>query len=186
MNKQSAFTLLELIIALSVITILTGIAIPTLFDLLNSKHSITTRDMLLNAINFTRIEAISHTTTVTLCPQENENSCGKDWSDGIVIFKDVNEDGKIDQEEEILHELPPMREGDSLRWLSFGSNNYLRYNQLGYTLNQNGSFIYCPKDKDSNHAQVIIINRSGRARVAVDRNNNGIVEQANGRDVTCS
>ncbi|BFM14343.1 hypothetical protein R50073_05260 [Maricurvus nonylphenolicus] len=185
MRYSKAFTFIELLTSLAIIGILTGFAIPTFTTLLEVNSSISARDNLLAAINYTRLEAISRVTTITLCPKLTSSTCGKVWSEGILVFTDPNQNGRIDEEEEVLREFSPLWGGGTLRWSSFGSNNYLRYTPLGNTLNQNGSFIYCPTSNNLRYAQVIVINRGGRARAALDSNQNGIVERADGKDVTC-
>jgi type IV fimbrial biogenesis protein FimT len=185
MRKLPGYTLLELLIALSITSILSTIGLPAFSNLIAANRSIVCRDMLLGAINFARFEAISRTSTITLCPKLKSNLCGKSWSTGILIFIDKDQNGKISQEDEVIREIQVLTTEESLTWNSFGSNNYLRYTSLGNTLNQNGTFIYCPSSKEARHAQAIIINRSGRARASLDNNSNGIVERANGKDVSC-
>ena len=186
MWKQKGMTLIELLITSTIIVALTSIAIPSFQRLKMQQQSYQVYSVLVSALNFTRSSAITSKITTTLCPNHNNVECGKDWTNGILIFTDRNQDGKFDVgADEILKITAKPHHPHSLKWSSFGNRPFIRYSPLGHTLNQNGTFVYCPKDGNSLYAQAIIVNRTGRIRRWYDKNKNGVIERANGDDIQC-
>ncbi len=158
MPHSSGYTLLELLVTISVSAILITSGIPALSDLIDKLQSQSDIQQLRVAIQLTRQQAISHTQTTTLCPHLINSECSKDWAAGLMIFSDPNGNGKRDTNESVIRVLPKFN--NDLRWSSFGSNNYLRYTANGFTFNQNGSFHYCTNSVDNNRR--LTINRTGR------------------------
>lgn len=185
MVKQRGLTLLELLIVFTIVGILWGVAIPA-FSAFHQRHQATAAiNRVIGAVNFARMEAVSRNQTVTLCPRENANSCGNEWRKGIIVFMDSNQNGDLEDNDELIRVTPPFPEGSSLSWSAFGSNRYLRFSPLGFTYNQNGTFTYCPPNKDNRLAKLAVINKAGRVRPSADTDGNGIVNLANGDDVEC-
>jgi type IV fimbrial biogenesis protein FimT len=86
---SAGFSLLELMIAVVVLAIGVGLAIPTFRELVrNSNVSSTTNDLLV-AINLARQEAIKRGTRVAVMSK----SAGADWSTGWNIVVDAARDG---------------------------------------------------------------------------------------------
>lgn len=186
MYRSFGFTFIELLIALSIIGILAVLAAPSFQHLLMRQQAHKIYSQTLQAINFARANALTNQITTTLCPAYNSVECGKNWENGILVFNDTNENGKIDDESEtVILNFPAGSHQYSLRWAAFGNRSYLRYTAFGHTHNQNGTFIYCPENGDALYANAIIINRAGRPRRGYDKNKNGIIERANGKDIEC-
>lgn len=186
MPKEKGMTLIELLITSSIIASLITIAIPGFQRLKMQQQSYRVYSELVSALNFTRSTAITKKVTTTLCPNHENIECGKDWANGILIFTDRNQNGKYDDKsDEILKVTEKPHHSYSLKWSSFGNRPFIRYTPLGHTLNQNGTFIYCPENGNSLYARAVIVNRTGRIRRGYDKNNNGIIERANGDDIQC-
>lgn len=187
MNSVRGLTFIELLISLLIISVLIVTSIPSFQNLLKKHKSQRVFSLTLQAIYYARAKALTTQTVVTLCPTTDELSkCGTKWEDGIQIFADIDENGKFDHKQDtLLRSFPSGNHAYLLRWASFGNRSYLQYTPLGHTKNQNGTFIYCPQDGDVKYANAIIINRAGRARRGYDKNNNGIIERANGKDIAC-
>ena len=101
--RLSGWTLIELLIALSIATILLLIAAPS-FQRLIAKQRIdaAARD-LFAAITLTRAEAIRRDERVDLMPLD-----GSDWHSGWIIFVDANNNHAPDADEKIIHTHPPL------------------------------------------------------------------------------
>lgn len=183
--KRHGFSLLELLLTISIATILITVGLPSFSHLLKRHQSTLTANQLLGVLIYARQSAVDTGITITVCPSADHTSCGSDWSKGLLVFRDDNRDGERNDDERLLRSFYPPDEEGTLRWSSFGSNRYLRFTPEGFTDNQNGSFIYCPKDKNNQYGRVIVVSRSGRARSAKDSNGNGVVENSQGRDMTC-
>lgn len=183
MVTRKGFSLIDLLIVLSIISITLGIGIPSFDHLLKQNQSRTTMRQLATVLNYARTLAVSSTEVVTICPWQN-NSCGKDWQKGLLIFIDKNNNGKRDHSENVDRVELTDLSGD-LRWRAFGSKRYLKYRPSGSAFQQNGSFTYCPENLDPRYAHQLIINNSGRIRFAVDSDKNGIREDSFGKDLNC-
>ena len=140
---------------------------------------------MARAVAFARTEAVLLGRTVTLCPRKDDSSCGKNWQLGINIFTDINADGKLSEGDLMLKVIQPFTKGSSVSWMAFGKKNYLSFSATGYTMHQNGSFYYCPKNKDPLYGKILILNKQGRARQGRDLNQNGIPETSTGKDIEC-
>ncbi len=185
MRTAQGVTLLEMLTTISILFIIVTTAIPAFSDFLSRHRATQSVNQLMGIIQFARISAVSRGKTVTLCPSTNGVDCDTNWSGGLLVFEDINSDGKRDMDEPRLRATYLADKSSILSWVSFGSNNHLRFTGQGFTYNQNGSFTLCPASGDVHYAKHVIINRSGRLRLGSDSNNNGVVENSRGIDVNC-
>lgn len=99
-QKPGGFTLIELIIALTVGSILMAIAIPNFGSFVRNNRLITETNTLVGHINTARSEAIKRNRSVVLCrsedPAAEEPECGgadKTWTNGWLMY--VNDTGSL-------------------------------------------------------------------------------------------
>ena len=184
MVHNKGFTLIDVLIALSISAIVFGFAIPSFGDLVKKNQTHTAVNHLSRILNYARTLSISTTEVVTICPQQDEY-CGKDWSNGFLIFIDKNNNGKREESEQIDRIESLTTSSGKLKWAAFGSRYYLKYRPSGSAYQQNGSFTYCPKNNDPHYAHQIIINHAGRIRLAQDLDKNGVREDSQGKDLMC-
>ena len=96
--RFAGWTLLELLIALSIITIMLLIAVPSFKQLIAKQRIDTAGRDLVAAITLTRAEAIRRGERVDLMPLD-----GIDWHSGWLIFVDANDNHVPDADEKIIH-----------------------------------------------------------------------------------
>ncbi|GAB1256311.1 hypothetical protein NBRC116494_08130 [Aurantivibrio plasticivorans] len=184
-NEVNGFTLIDLLLALAIGGITLGLTVPSFTHIFDSYRSRVSINTLVGANHFARVTAISKGKTTTLCAKSDEATCGTNWSKGILIFIDDNRNGRLDEQDTLLRTVEAFKDAN-VTWKSFGSNNYIRYSASGSTINQNGSFTYCPANGDEIYANQVIINRAGRTRTAVDYDKDGIKENSLGENLSCS
>lgn len=183
--KQSGHTLLELMVVCSIAAILALVSSTGMSALIRKQQSDSTIDALERAIYYARTTAINSKVIVSLCPFSN-TGCGNDWSEGVIIFSDPNNNGKIDidSNEVILEKLTLSLDKMNVSWRASGGKNYLRYSPTGMA-RQFGRFHLCHKNNDLSSARSLVINRQGRIRRYYDRDKDGIVEDIDGRIPEC-
>lgn len=84
MNKQSGFTLIELMVTISILAILLGIGVPSFRATIEGNRIATVTNDLVGALQFARSEAIKRSTNVVLCSSSDQASCSGSWVDGWV------------------------------------------------------------------------------------------------------
>ena len=81
------FTLIELIVSVTVIAVLLILALPAFQSLLMNDRVMAAKDALANSLNYARNAALSQNVTVIVCPFNSLNSttCGSNWQRGWIV-----------------------------------------------------------------------------------------------------
>lgn len=87
-RASRGLTLLELMIAVAIISILVGLAGPPFRDLVRNNRLSAQASDLQRALVLARAEAMTRATQVTLCASKNQETCGlsTDWAQGWIVF----------------------------------------------------------------------------------------------------
>ena len=171
MNKNKGFSLIELIIVLTVISILSAYAMPTFRQLRQNKAIESARNSLFVELQFARTKAIMSQSYIVVCPSVSNSACADDanWHKGWIVFIDKNHDKKYNNNDEILRIGNAMQPG-----VSAISSNYrkkIRFNGLGFAPGTNLSINFCD-ERGNDFAQAIIISNSGRVKQSKPINDN--------------
>jgi type IV fimbrial biogenesis protein FimT len=188
LNKQASitqhgFTLFEILIVLAIVAILMSLATPSFYAYSAQAKSKATIQKLSGLIRFARNNAINHQSATILCPSKDGLKCGKNWQEGTLVFKDINNDKQLNSTEAILYFQSPFIESGYIRWTAL--QNYLAFSGQGLSGSSAGSFIYCPEDKNPKYANALIVSFSGKIRRAKDNNHDGIRESGNTKNIVC-
>ncbi len=167
-RNYSGFTLLNLLITITISSLLVTTGIPSLTQVFANYQANNTYNQLFTLIQFTRIQAVNYKSQVLLCPTINQMNCVSDWNQELMVFVDLNNDETRDDEELLLYIREEIsNEDESINWRVSGRNqSYLRYKPDGSTRNQNGRLTYCLRKGGRLYARQIIMYRTGRARKA--------------------
>ncbi len=185
MNRNTGLSLLELLLAIALLSIILAATAPSLGGIIEQRRGDEVMRLLRGAIEFTRVAAISSGGLATLCPSRDGQSCGGGWQEGMIAFVDGDGDRIPDSGDALPRAFRFPAPAGSLRWRSFGNRQYLQMTAMGFTRNQNGSFTWCPANGDSRQARRLILNAAGRLREAEDRDGDGIRESGNGEALVC-
>ena len=92
-NAHTGFTLLELMIALTIGGLLLGMAVPSFTNMIRNNRLTAEANNLVTAFNIARSEAINRRGTITICPSTNQTSCnGDSWDDGWIVLDDATDE----------------------------------------------------------------------------------------------
>jgi type IV fimbrial biogenesis protein FimT len=182
-NNQSAFTLIELLITLSLALILSGLALPSFKDILEDTKLTTQIDDLAKTLRYSRATAINENNKVTICPTDDTHTCISDWSLGYMSFVDINGNRRLDANETILTIYQNKKDKADLSWRAFGFRKSIQWLETGITNHQNGTFYFCHEDASKSRA--LIITKAGRIRYSKDTNGDDLHENASGKPLSC-
>ncbi|SMF43042.1 type IV fimbrial biogenesis protein FimT [Alteromonadaceae bacterium Bs31] len=163
---HKGISLLDLLIATSIFLILTSIAVPSFSHLAKKNRKDNTVYAMLRILNFARQHAVDYSTDVLVCPTSNEQDCSGNWSETIMVFLDINNNKKLDEDERLLQKQTIITERQALNWKGAGSPKYISYNPAGFTGNQNGRIYYCDRLDIEKYRAQLVVYRTGRVRIA--------------------
>ena len=159
MQKNSGFTLLELLSAIAIVAILSSISVPYLHDMVINQRRHVEQKRLLATLSYARSMAISHGKFVTVCPSTDKRHCVSDWQQSLVVFTDQDTKANVDEHDTVLRRVNALAYG-KLHLKAFPSTRYFRFHPNGFSDNQNGTFAYCYQQQ----GWQLILNRTGRMR----------------------
>ncbi len=177
----SGFSLIEIMIVVSVLAILFSLAFPSFSNAIVSSRLTSQTNALVSAINQARSEAIRRGQHVVV------RKINAEWENGWRVFVDVDRttnarknvfDSGTDIELSVYPALPT---NYTLRG-NHNFENFIRYQPDGDS-NNIGSFVFCESGQVAG-AKLLIVNAIGRVRVAIDANHNRIPEDDHGADIT--
>ena len=164
-SKLRGFTLIELMITLSIAAILAAIAAPSFSTTIQNNRMATQYNELLASLSLARSEAIKRGQRVTTCQSSTGNSCGgsaSNWHTGWVVFVDADEDGTIDAGEDIIRVNGALSGGNTL---SFNFDNTI-FGSDGLSDGGSRTFTLCDARGDANSRGLVVLT-TGRARHAL-------------------
>lgn len=130
LRTQPGFTLIELMVTLSVLGILLAIAVPNYITFVQNARLTAQANDFVTALNYARSEAIKRGVRTTVCSRATNSSCAGSttWDTGWLVFVDCDFDGVVDtgncpdwdangaaDDEPVLLVRPPLENGNTLR-----------------------------------------------------------------------
>lgn len=180
------YTLLEMLITLSISAILLSLAVPAFAGVIRQLQSDTMINTLAGHFQLARSTAITQRHPVVFCARASDIACGSDWSRGALVFADPNNNRKLDGDERLLAFMPATPEGSKLSIKAALNKSYLRFMNNGMLENTAGSLVYCPAAGNDRHARNLIFTTNGKIRFGEDKNRDGIRENADGQPLSCN
>jgi type IV fimbrial biogenesis protein FimT len=182
-SKQlKGFSVIELMIVLSVAALLIATAVPSFTATIQNNRLVTQVNELHAGLSLARSEAVKRNRSVTVCRSSNGASCAGSWEDGWIVFVDTDFDGAVDGGEEVLNvkqAVPGNITVDfSATQVIYAGNGIAR-------AGSNGVFTLCDSRGDE-AVRGLVISPSGRPRLAMDSDDDGIVEDASNNNLSCS
>jgi type IV fimbrial biogenesis protein FimT len=163
-RKDRAFSLYELLLALALIGVLAGLALPAFAGIAARSRLHAEINALFHAVHLARKESIMRRRVVSICPSGSGAACddSTDWSGGWIMFSNLDGDDPpaLDPGEPVLerHGVRP-----EVRITS---------NRRGFTLRAtekratNGTLVVCDRSGRV-AARALVVSYTGRPRVAL-------------------
>ena len=162
-TKPNGFTLIELMITLSIAAIIATIAVPAMGTMITNNRLTNQTNDLIAYISLARNEAIRRGKTVTLCKANTAgDAClsSANWNDGWILFEDNTGNNQLDTaDNDILLRRQTATEPSISFTADDTSNiNFLTFDPSGRPTGQIGSFTISHNSK----SRTIEISKTGR------------------------
>jgi type IV fimbrial biogenesis protein FimT len=170
------FTLVELMVTLSVLAILLTIAVPSFTGAIARSAVAGHVNTFMADARFARTEAIKRGANVTMCRSDNPEAavpaCSTvgttDWSAGWLIFEDVDNNGAFAtaNNDILIRVQGALSQSGGMANASGTAFNAFTYNAIGRT-NNNGSITANPRGSlngEHDYQRILVIDTVGRAR----------------------
>lgn len=157
----SGFSLLELMVVLAVSLLVGSYAYPSLSQQYLKWQLFNDADKLFYLLKNARVEALSKSVNITVCPSANGKECSKDWSNPIIGFIDPNKRLQLVNSKQLLF--------SGKAYDNLTSNRHsLHFSAIHLASNSAASLRFCSSDNNSRWRRAIIISTLGRVRIEVN------------------
>ena len=182
----TGFTLMELLVVVAITALLLGVAIPNMQSFFIGNRLVSGANDFVAALNTARSEAIRRRGSVSL---RKSSATSGDWgSAGWTMFVDSDADGTLDAGETTL------KVGEALPspLTLYANNNFVNFIRFTATGESNniGTFVFCHggvlQQGGETRSRAVIVAGTGRVRVAVDSDGDGIPNTDSGNVASCT
>ncbi|MHB8448277.1 MAG: GspH/FimT family pseudopilin [Rudaea sp.] len=161
-KNMRGMTLIELIFAIAIGSILCAVSLPALGSLIRSGQSRSAHNALVAALNLARSTAASRQSDISICPSRDGATCDNAiwWQNGWIVFADVNHDGVRSASETLIH-VGQMHDGMAIA--STAGRRRVTYRADGTSAGSNLTFTFCDRRGPAS-ADTVVISNAGRIR----------------------
>jgi type IV fimbrial biogenesis protein FimT len=132
-RRDRGFTLVELLIAVAVLTIVLLVGVPTFGNLIDETHLTTTTNQVVASMHLARSEAIKRGVPVGVCASTDGISCSgsKDWAGGWMVF--TNRGRSLPPAPGANDDIIHVGQAVSERIVLNASHPYVQYSPMGHS-----------------------------------------------------
>ena len=166
MNRryQTGLTLIEVMVTLAVAAILVVVAIPSFTNMTKSNRLTSAVNDVVYSLNLARSEALK-SGGASVCVSADQASCtgGDDWTQGWIVFSDLNSNCTIDAGESVIRgvdSVPP----SPFKMKNVEGNTCIKYSNQGFLLPAGAvaNFQFCDDREGDKAGRQINIITTGR------------------------
>jgi type IV fimbrial biogenesis protein FimT len=164
--RSLGLTLPELLVGLSVMSIMSLAALNFLPPLIHSSRMSGEVNRFVVALQLARSEAVKQGRRLVLCPQTQQRVCGRDadWENGWMLFASDNREREVG--EPLILAAPPL--AGFIKMRSGNHRKRIVYQPDGSSGGTNSSFTFCDR-RGLAKPRVICLSNSGRPRTTYTR-----------------
>ena len=174
-RHTGGFTLLEMMTALAVVSIVGFVTVPNLMTMIKNSRLTTVANDLLGSLMNARTEAVKRQAQVTLCATPDATAtlpvCNQNGATGWVVFQDTNGNWALDANEQIIERRPGIDSTITVR----ANGGVIAFSPSGFAvptgaLTSLRNVVLCDargivRSGSSSTARAVTISVTGRARV---------------------
>jgi type IV fimbrial biogenesis protein FimT len=169
--KQHGVSLVEAVVTLGVVAGSLQFALPAAQDWVQAVNLNAASQEFYADLQLARMEAIKRNGRVALCKSGDGATCNDQggWEQGWVVFHDVNNNGRLDPDEDVVRRREAL--GSGLRARGNQSvADFISYTPMGATKSRTGAFqagtvVVCRFSGAPTPSREVVINAMGRPRV---------------------
>jgi len=142
MTKTRGFTLIELMVTLSVAAVLLTVGVPSMREMIANNRLTAATNTFVSSLNIARSEAIKQGRNATMCVSDaspQDQCTGGDWDKGWIVWVDVNQNGNLDYPAEVIRTVQPLSTSVQLT----SAQNSFRIDSQGSVDNPNATLDVC-------------------------------------------
>lgn len=146
LKQQRAFTLIELIITISIIAIIITIATPYVLTQLAAMEAKRIRYDISNTLSIAKAESLIHRQNLIVCLSDDNSTCNKNSSSALLLFVDNDDNKKFDSDVDLLLNLQRLNPKYATLHLraSAGRHHIKFFGDTGTPRGHFGHIKYCP------------------------------------------
>lgn len=184
-DNSAGFTLLELLITLTIASILAVIAVPAFQSSVQNSRLSSQLNTLVATLSFARSEAITRSADISVCASTDLATCDtSNWENGYMVFAGDAAATPNPAAANIIQIVDTLSGDNTLRRtnattaIPAGFNaGYLRYEGTGFIQGDDvGSFTLCD-NRGAGDGRALNINTAGQIKIGLDSNTDGTVER---------
>lgn len=186
--RSRGLSLIEVLVVMAIAAVLLGVGVPNMQSfVLNNRLASSTHEFY-STLQFARSEAVRRGQQITLV--HNGTAGSGNWGAGWTMFVDADRDGVQDAGEETLRAGAPLEAPLTL----YGNANFasfIAFDASGrLTTAGGGAFVVCHganlTESGQSRSRAVLVNGSGRVRLGLDGNNDGVPEKDTGAVASCT
>ncbi|MCG8465784.1 MAG: GspH/FimT family pseudopilin [Xanthomonadales bacterium] len=158
--RAQGMTLMDLMIALSVITILSSLGLPAIGALLSNSRLHGAKNEVATHLSLARSAAITHNQAAVLCPSNDGEICSRGaWAQGWIVFVDANNNRQRNKGEALIQ----VKQSNDRISINTGRRNTFRFRFDGSAIGSNGTFRICD-ERGPEYGWAVVVSQLGRVR----------------------
>jgi type IV fimbrial biogenesis protein FimT len=163
MKSQRGLTLIELVIVVTILGLVFGIAAPSVRGSMEAARAGAARTDLVSSLALASTRAALAGHRAVLCPSTDARQCsdGADWSNGWLVFMDIDASREREDGERILRVEPPLQGRVRLR--STSGRTRIVFQGNGGNAGSNVTFTLCD-GRGPPKAKALVLANDGRLR----------------------